>query len=580
MGKRPVLVFDGDCGFCRVWIERWRAATGDLVEYVPFQSAAGRFPKIPPEAFSEAVCLVEPNGRVSRGALAAFRALALAPNRRDKAWLFLYESLPPFARASEAVYRAVAKRRPFFSRLTRLLWGPSPVPPPIDGTRRAVLIGLGLCYLIAFVSLGVQVRGLIGSRGILPAPGLSDAALVGLCAAGALAALGLTAGTAAGPCALACWALYLLLEAAGSVFLNFQWDALLLEAGLIVVFLSPWSLRPSRASSPSRGALFLLRLLLVKLMLQSGLVKLLSGDPSWRSLDALLYHYWTQPLPAPAAWWADRLPLAAQRASCAVLFAVELGSPLLLLGPRRVRLVGAAVVAGLMALIALTGNYGIFNLLTAVLCLAALDDGIPSLARLAPGTSPSAPVRRGLIVGAFAALWLTVSAAGFLAGTLGLRLPAAASRLFWAAAPLRSVNNYGLFAAMTTRRDEIAVEVSADGKDWREWPFRWKPGDPRRALPFVAPHMPRLDWQMWFAALGPPEASPWLGNLLYRILQGSEPVKALLGPDPLSGRRPLYVRATLYSYSFASPEQRRADGSWWHRERLGPYFPAVSLSLR
>jgi hypothetical protein len=577
---KPVMLFDGGCGFCRLWIERWRAETGGLVEYASTH---------------------EPGGRVSRGAEAVFRSLAYAGGWR-RAGLALYEGAPPFRAASELAYRFVARRRPFFSRLTRLLWGPSPLPGRIDGTRRAVLAGLGLCYLAAFWSFGVQFRGLVGSDGLAPAaryleaaaaqlgpirywelPTLawlasSDRALAAFCAAGALASAGLIFDVAAGACALACWALYLSLSVVGADFMGYQWDVLLLEAGLLALFLAPWAFRRKSRTEPSRGALFLLRLLLFKLMLQSGMVKLLSGDPTWRGLDALSYHYWSQPLPTPLSWWANLLPPAFQKLSCLALFAVELGAPWLLLGPPRVRAAGAGAIAVLMVVIAATGNYGFFNLLTVVLCVAALDDSFPILARLAPKKQAlrPAPLWRGRALAAFAALWLAVSAVGWSLAA-GLRPPLASvwGALLASVEPLRSINSYGLFAVMTTTRDEIMIEVSADGHDWKEWPFKWKPGDPRRAPPFVAPHMPRLDWQMWFAALGSP--SPWFGNLLVRLLQGSPDVEALLGPSPLDGAPAAYARASIWATRFSTLEEHRADGSWWRRERKGLYFPVVSL---
>ncbi|MDE2144169.1 MAG: lipase maturation factor family protein, partial [Elusimicrobia bacterium] len=597
---RPALIFDGDCGFCRLWIERWRLATGDRVEYLPSGDAGARFPKLAPADLSEAVHLVESDGTVRRGAEAVFRAMDLAGGVR-RAGYFLYRRVPPFAAAAEAAYAFVAARRPAFSRLTRLLWGPSPVPAPIDGAARALLAGLGLCYLVAFWSFGVQVRGLIGRDGIAPAAsylaavarqvgpegywrlptlawfGASDAALVGLCAAGAAAALGLILDVAAGPCALACWALYLSLSGVGSVFMGYQWDVLLLETGLIAFFLAPWSWSPRTRTETSRGALLLMRLLLFKLMLQSGMVKLLSGDFTWRHLTALTFHYWTQPLPTPLAWWTNRLPLAAQKVSCAFMFAVELGAPWLLLGPRRVRAFGAALIATLMVLISLTGNYGFFNLLTLTLCLSALDDSAPLLARFARKTPPRAPSRwRARALAVFAALWLAVSGVQWSL-QCGLTPPFSGAwvALLNAVEPLRSINSYGLFAMMTTTRDEIMVEVSADGHVWKEWPFRWKPGDPSRAPRFVAPHMPRLDWQMWFAALGAP--SPWMNNLIFRLLQDSPPVMGLMGPSPLGGAAPVYARATVWATRFSTAEERRADGSWWKRERKGLYFPVVSL---
>jgi predicted DCC family thiol-disulfide oxidoreductase YuxK len=584
--KRPLLIYDGDCGFCRVWIERWRAATGDAVEYAPYQSAASRHPEVPRERFAEAVHLFEP-GATSRGAEAALRALSYGHG--GAWWTRLYSAFSPIL---ESGYSFVASRRVFASRATRLLWGESAVPPPVGSTARLALAAIGLCYLAGFVSFAVQAEGLIGENGIMPAArllpaakaqlglarfwafptlawlGASDAALLGLAWGGAAASLGLIAGIAAGPCALACWALYLSLSAVGADFMSFQWDALLLEAGLIACFLPAWR---GKGGGASRAALWLLRLLLVKLMLQSGLVKLLSGDQSWRELTALTWHYWTQPLPTPLAWWADRAPLWFQKFSCGVMFAIELGSPLLLLMPRRARFLGAAAVAFLMIVIAATGNYGFFNLLTLALCAACLDDRL--LGREA--AAPAASRLRSRAALALGALWLSVSLVQTLA-VLGVRPPLPARWVLASLAPLRSINNYGLFAVMTKARDEIVLEVSADGRDWREWPFPYKPGDPRRAPPWVAPHMPRLDWQMWFASLGEAGDSPWYGNFLFRLLEGKPEVAALLGPNPL-GATPVYVRAIRYSTVFASPEERRADGSWWKRTRGGLYSAVVTL---
>jgi hypothetical protein len=144
-------------------------------------------------------------------------------------------------------------------------------------------------------------------------------------------------------------------------------------------------------------------------------------------------------------------------------------------------------------------------------------------------------------------------------------------------APLRSVNTYGLFAVMTTTRPEIIVEGSNDGDRWIEYEFKYKPGDLKRRPPWVAPHQPRLDWQMWFAALGRYQDNPWFGALCARLLEGSPSVLALLARDPFAGHPPRYLRGVLYQYHFASIDEHRRDGVWWTRERLGEYSPVLSL---
>lgn len=593
--KRPVLVFDGDCGFCRLWIERLRHATRDAVDFAPYQTAAARHPEVPREAFAQAIHLFEP-GRTSRGAEASFRTLAYA---QGLFWLPRIYTVPGVSLLSETIYRFIAARRQLFSRLTRLLWGEKTVPATIHFTVKLVLAGIGLCYLFAFVSLGVQVQGLIGSDGVMPAAAMlssakaqlgasrywmfptvawlsaSDSALSAYCWLGGLASLGMISGIAAGPSALLCWVLYLSLSAVGADFMSFQWDVLLLEAGLIACLLSSWKTKTKHAAPPSRAALWLLRFLLLKLMLQSGLVKLFSGDSVWRDLTALSYHYWTQPLPTPLAWWFSQKPLWAHKVTCLFLFFIELAAPVLILLPRHARAAGAAAIAALMLVIAATGNYGFFNLLTVVLCLSCLDDRFFNRDKAVP-THIAAPKARTWIISVVVTLSLSIGLFETLS-IVGVIPPMPVRALIATVSPLRSFNRYGLFAVMTRTRDEISLEVSADGTEWREWPFPYKPGDTRRAPPIVAPHMPRLDWQCWFAALGEPGDSPWFTNLIFRLLEGSPSVRDLMGPDPLGGSKPLYARALRYETTFATPAQHRADGSWWTRTRKGLFFPVVSL---
>lgn len=453
---------------------------------------------------------------------------------------------------------------------------------------------LGLIYFIAFTSLGLQVVGLIGSRGILPvsehlhalygrhgprayllAPTLfwlnaSDSALRLTCQVGALLALLLTLGLAPRLLAVLLYLLYLSLVHAGQVFLAYQWDALLLEAGFLAIFLDGSSL-----------SLWLGRWLLFRLMFLSGAVKLLSGDPTWRSLTALSFHYQTQPLPNPVAWYLHQAPLWFHRLSTLFVLIVELAVPFLAFGPPSARLVAAGAFVLLQALIFLTGNYNFFNLLTIALCLFLLDDAI--LPDLTPawlrGLIPpvAQPTGRARLPTLIAAVFILPTSLALTAATLGLPLPAPAQRALSAVGPWRAVNTYGLFAVMTTVRPEIVVEGSLDGETWLAYEFRYKPGEVRRPPPFVAPHQPRLDWQMWFAALRPAFATPWFPRFLVRLLEGSPEVLSLLAKNPFPQGPPRYVRARLYDYRFTDFATRRATGAWWERELLGEYFPPIAL---
>jgi hypothetical protein len=410
--------------------------------------------------------------------------------------------------------------------------------------------------------------------------GDGDVALSGVSIAGAVLSALLLVGIAPVPILASLWALYLSLAVVGQVFLGYQWDALLLEAGLLAVFLAPGGLWPRlpRESPPPPLAVWLFRWLLFRLMFGSGVVKLVSGDPTWRSLTALRYHYWTQPLPTAVGWYAAHLPAGVHRAGVGMMFAVELLAPFLLFAPRRARRLAFAPLLGLQALIALTGNYAFFNVLAGALCLFALeDDDLPERwrARFRPLAAGARPLWPKAVLYPIAAVIALVSG-GELMSTLGVPVPAPVVTLRRAVGPLWSINSYGLFAVMTTSRPEIIVEGSDDGLSWRAYEFKWKPGDPTRRPAFVAPHQPRLDWQMWFAALGTCEDNPWFIRFLGRLVEGSPPVLALLARNPFPDRPPRFIRAELYDYTPTDLATLRREGAWWRREARGDYCPVLS----
>jgi hypothetical protein len=258
------------------------------------------------------------------------------------------------------------------------------------------------------------------------------------------------------------------------------------------------------------------------------------------------------------------------------MFTVEGLVPFLILAPRRIRFVAAAVLAGFQAVIALTGNYGFFNLLTVALCILLLDDGVwPG--RATGVETPSGSRWPAWVLRPALTLLLVVSLVPLLGTTrLPVRLGPVAD-LFRFLSPFRSVNRYGLFAVMTTRRDEIILEGSHDGTTWREYAFRWKPGDLRRRPEFVAPHQPRLDWQMWFAVLSDFRNEPWFLAFCQRLLEGSRPVLALMAENPFPDAPPRYLRATVCEYRFTDAATRRATGAWWTRDLKGLYCPVLTL---
>ena len=216
---------------------------------------------------------------------------------------------------------------------------------------------LGVVYLCAFASLIPQIAGLVGPNGILPA-GPSDAVLRTVCVAGALISVALIAGIVPIVAVPLLWLRYWWLSNACAEFVAYQWDALLLETGMLAILVAPlaWRERVSNPTEPPRVAVWLMWWLLFRLMFGSGAVKLASGDPTWRALTAMTFHYETQPIPNPLAFYAHHLQMAMHKASTALTLAVELIAPLLILGPRRLRLGAAALLIGLQLVIAATGT--------------------------------------------------------------------------------------------------------------------------------------------------------------------------------------------------------------------------------
>jgi lipase maturation factor 1 len=645
---KPLLIWDGECHFCRRWIERWRVITGSEVDYTPYQEIAQRFPEIPQDRFQRSVVYVDGNGQVFFAAAAVYRSLRCS---RSKKWLWWsYQHVPGFAAVSELAYRVIAANRPFASAMTRLLWGKDVRPPTYFWARRWFLSLLGLIYLIAFVSLWTQIDGLVGATGVIPIeiylanakaqigisaisvlPTLcwinsSNSFLHFLCGGGVVVSLLLIFRVAPAISAALLFVFYLSLVVAGQNFLSFQWDILLLETGFLAIFFAPWQLwrrpiavaaaRSAAQNSPSARdprattarpinempvssvALFLLKFLLFKLMFMSGMVKLTSGDNCWgwidhsfhwNALTALDYHYWTQPLPTVFAWFADKHPEWFKKFSVGFCLFVEIIVPFFIWAPRRLRLSAAGLLIFLQLAIAITGNYCFFNLLTIALCLLLIDDAIwrkSTVGRdsVKPRAFPKSSTDSRLtklpnwLATAVLVITMPVNAWHIYSAfqpQADLKQPI--RFLYERLQPFYVANGYGLFRVMTKERPEIQVEGSADGIDWVAYEFKWKPGDVKRAPRWCAPHQPRLDWQMWFAALGGPRQEQWFGNFVVRLLENQPSVTRLLARNPFPDKPPKYVRAILFKYQFTTSEEHRTTGAWWKRREIGEFFPEASL---
>ncbi len=493
---------------------------------------------------------------------------------------------------------------------------------------------LGLIYFAAFVSLGMQVLGLIGSNGILPAgaflseahkqfgpagfwllPTLvwissSDFFLQTLCWGGAFLSVVLITGIFEAPVLFLLWLFYLSLAVVSREFLGYQWDILLLETGFLSMFSARFFRKRllSLGSEPPKFILWLFYWLLFRLVFSSGAVKLSSGDPTWWNLTALNYHYETQPLPTWAAWYAHHLPEWAQKFSVVCMFAGELLIPFFIFAPGRLKLIAFFGITVFQLLIVATGNYCFFNFLAIALCLFLIDDSVwfgwfkvchsekshrdneesktldPSLPSTTTASLHSATQDDtdwkwpAWVIYSVSGLLLMLSTMQFTwAFRVRVNWPMPLTVLDRIFEPFRLANPYGLFAVMTISRPEIIIEGSNNKEYWYAYEFKYKPGDLKRRPRFNIPHQPRLDWQMWFAALGDYRYQPWFGSFLLRLLQGSPEVLRLLEYNPFPGRPPRYIRAVVYDYHFSDFETKRTKGEWWRRNVKGLYAPVASL---
>jgi len=540
---------------------------------------------------------------------------AASNGRREQ---YRYAELPLHAWLIHLWHDYKLRHRKEFTILRRIFIGNLQEPSTYYLSRWLFLRGLGLIYFLAFVSLWSQIDGLIGSDGILPVKpyleaveaslGLSrfwrlptlcwlsgsDAFLHVLCGGGTLLSMLLIAGICPIPVTILLWLAYLSLLSVSRVFLGYQWDILLLEVGFLSIFLAPGQILPrlSRERPPSLVVIWLHRFLLFRLMLSSGLVKLTSGDPTWRGLTAMNYHYETQPIPNAFAWYVHQLPEWFQKTSVLGVFAIELIVPFFALAPRRLRYIAFGGTLGFMLLIILTGNYCFFNLLAILLCVLLVDDIFLrrilrfSWFRRSPTAIPrlfSVQAMHFSAIALVAVVTVPLSLMQMKSRVFRFELSARSQKMIEWASPFRITSSYGLFASMTTSRPEIIIEGSDDGRNWQPYEFRWKAGYLKQRPRQVAPHQPRVDWQLWFEALRHGRdwrARPWFRRFLQCLLEGKSDVLALLKTNPFPDGPPKYIRAMVYDYRFTDFETRAKEGTWWRRAYSGVYIGQSSLGQR
>ncbi|MBB4986919.1 MULTISPECIES: lipase maturation factor family protein [Streptomyces] len=449
--------------------------------------------------------------------------------------------------------------------------------------------GLAGLYCVAFLSAALQFRALIGERGMLPVPEYvrrtrprhtpslfhwrySDRLFATVSWSGAALALALVAGAGdAVPLPvsmllwLVLWGLYLSIVNVGQTWYAFGWESLLLETGLLAVFLG------NDDTGPPVLVLFLLRWLLFRVEFGAGLIKI-RGDPCWRNLTCLYHHHETQPMPGPLSWFFHHLPRPLHRVEVAANHVVQLGVPFLLFTPQPVATVAAGLMVATQLWLVLSGNFAWLNWITIVLALSAVD----ASPLTGEHPQPDPPLWYVVVVVAFTAFVLVRS---YRPVRNLLSRHQAMNRSY---DPYHLVNSYGAFGTVGRIRDEIVVEGTDDpvahpDTVWREYGFKGKPGDPRRWPRQFAPYHLRLDWLMWFAALSPGYAREWFGPFVERLLEGDRDTLRLLAHNPFPDAPPVLVRARLYRYRYTTWHELRTTGAWWHRTLVREYLPPIRL---
>lgn len=448
---------------------------------------------------------------------------------------------------------------------------------------------LGIIYFFAFGALIPQIRGLIGRNGILPIErylyhmrlrlgkrcyyylpsvfwfNASDTALMAVTITGTILSMLLFLGIAPPVILLLVYILYLSIVSTGQDFLSFGWDMFLMEITINAIFLSCTDV-------PNLFMWISLNFLLFRFHFQAGTVKIQSGDKSWATLTATCYHYQTQPIPNTQAWFFHKLPRWFQKVSCLLVLVVEILIPVATFGNEEIRLGGFICLVSLQFLIWFTGNFSYLNYLTTFFCVILLSDRY-----LEPIFGPAPTPTETPLLGAIA-----ISCVGCILIALQLiRMwthfiwnPRFAKILKWIS-PFHLAHRYGIFAVMTTKRYEVVVEGSNDGKQWKEYTFKYKPSEVTRRPRRISPYQPRIDWQAWFLPFSNFHSEQWFINFLYRLLEGSPQVLKLLRNNPFPNKPPKYIRARLYDYTFTDFETKRKTGQWWNRVLVERYSPTL-----
>ncbi|MEK7617109.1 MAG: lipase maturation factor family protein [Patescibacteria group bacterium] len=461
-------------------------------------------------------------------------------------------------------------------------------------TRLVFQKALAFTYLIGFLVALHQFRPLLGEKGLLPVPQFiklvkfsdfpslfflfpKDSAFLIFSILGIVLSLFALSGFSEKfglPLSMltwfGMWLIYLSFVNVGQTFYSFGWESMLLEAGFLAIFLGD-----AKTAVPI-AIIFLLKFELFKTMFGAGLIKL-RGDPCWRDLTCLTYHYETQPIPNPLSWFFHQQPHWFHKLGVLYNHFVELIVPFGYFAFQPIAAIAGAFTLFFHGILALSGNFAFLSFLTAVLAITTFPDSI--LARFIPITVP-ATLSANPIFSNTTVVIATILALLNIRPVLNLISPNQIMNTSYD--PFHLVGSYGAFGSITRPRYEVIIEGTddttlTDATKWQEYEFIGKPGRLDRVPAQIAPYHLRLDWLMWFAAFSPTASDPWFIHFIQKLLQNDKLILSLLKTNPFPSSPPKYIRAERYIYHFTKPEEKKKTGNWWKRELEGTYLPPVSL---
>ncbi len=470
-------------------------------------------------------------------------------------------------------------------------------------TRFVILRLLGFVYLFAFLSLAFQVLPLMGHEGLLPSdlflqrvsfhvgsqmdgfsamPSLfwfhiSDAWLIALAWLGVLLSIIVLVGYANVPILFVLWFLYLSFIHIGQLWYGYGWEIQLCETGFLAIFLVPlWEARPFPKLVPPLPVIWLFRWLAFRIYLGAGLIKI-RGDECWRKLTCLFYHYETQPIPGPLSPLFHFLPHWMNQLGVLYNHLAELVLPFLMFWPRVLRLISGSLMVVFQLILILSGNLSFLNWLTIVPVLACFDDRF--LTKFLPKSLVAkAEVAKKKAIVRNTAAWIVLFFIALLSIPIVQNLLSSGQAMNSSFDAWELVNTYGAFGSVGKERGELILEGTSDAvitntTVWKEYEIPYKPDNPNKSLPIIAPYQPRIAWQIWFAAMESPNDNPWLIHLIWKLLHNDPNALSLIAYNPFPNQPPTFIRISFYKYQFAP----LGSGRTWDRTYLGEWLPPLSI---